>query len=1305
MAEYDETRYMDTAVAAFRDPGGARDGHTGAVTGVAFDPAGEHLATACADGMLRIWSMAGSEPIAEMERELKGHPGSVDDVRWSGAGDLIATSGGNHIALWDAAQVLAARSNPQPVHRLAATSRRITAMDFSSDGAYLAWAADDGRLQVTGMGPGRPCEFSKDGARYRAIAFSPDEAVFAAGDDDGRIELFARSRTGAWRAQGRVGRSGEPIEAIAWSPDGCCVVATRGGAATVWTIESLKLDHPVDLEGPSLGERLLFVQWRQFPGLGEAVVAGCDDEQLRVWTDPTGTPEHRVWPSPNGVALCADWSPMSQRLAVGCHERTAVVATTSPTQVDIHLRCPEAESWVTDFVAGRTGSPVFVSRSDGAIDWLDADAASGTAASARLREGSVGERVRAMALSDDGGRLAVALRGASLPGVPRSERIVFLDVSAFADTGGDSSAGRPRAAESACSELLPARATRIAFSPDGRQLAVGCVDGRARVLDAQTARVIASPAAGPGVVNAVAWAREPGQGAGALALGTSGGTVRILPEPLRPTTRSADVAHVGLDAVESLVWSAAVSGRPPLLFCGTADCAITVVDTVAKEPIATLLGHLGAVDDVQVTADGQALVSSSADGHLRVWRVADRDLYVSIPGFDGFPRIVRDPAAGAARVNVLALDTQSGLQSVTLDVARMMAEPPGDTLYYRNAKVALIGEGRAGKTGLFQRLCLDTWAPSEESHGLSVLPFPSMGERTRRGPEDPDTAVEEVFVWDLAGQPHFRLGHQLQLGGISVALHVVDAEDPLPDLEQVPYWCEALKQARLVAGWSAVPLEQHLIVARADAVADPARLDGAVEAAKAVAHACGLDQVLVTSARDEDGIAALRALIAESIAWERLPLMSSTADFETLRRVLRPGTRERREKPLYAMGDLLRNLRAQGLEDATVVDSLLRLAEAQGLGRRVSVRGSDAWLTEPELIDGLVASVVEVARANPLASVAARDITDGTIPLGPDAPEFLSRATNLQLREIAVADMLRYHLAFEDGPNLVLPVVFIQGADGPEPSPWPVEHEVTLYLRRAVELPFSHVAVAWAHTASRKGGGAWSGAHDCFELALTDGGRVRLGVIRDGDGLALGLRAQGDTELPRDAFNDTYVALMLDIVMTHYDESASVSPRRDKPAENPAWAPWRFMLDGGDYVLEHVGPEGTPEAVHRWSIAREPQQWWTLFALIGERPGLGQAIDKLTFGAAIKLAPQHIPFEMRAARLAEQVESDGFLAGNPNYRPIRDSARERDNGMLCRLRKELAQVTGGGIRLTATESCVQLAAADVWVPAQPNRVD
>ena len=74
-------------------------GHTGEVTGVAFNKEGSTVASASKDGTVRLWSVASGQPRVE---PLTGHTGWVYAVAFSPEGSLLASANQDGtVQLWD----------------------------------------------------------------------------------------------------------------------------------------------------------------------------------------------------------------------------------------------------------------------------------------------------------------------------------------------------------------------------------------------------------------------------------------------------------------------------------------------------------------------------------------------------------------------------------------------------------------------------------------------------------------------------------------------------------------------------------------------------------------------------------------------------------------------------------------------------------------------------------------------------------------------------------------------------------------------------------------------------------------------------------------------------------------------------------------------------------------------------------------------------------------------------------------------------------------------------------------------------
>jgi len=127
-----------------------------------------------------------------------------------------------------------------------------------------------------------------------------------------------------------------------------------------------------------------------------------------------------------------------------------------------------------------------------------------------------------------------------------------------------------------------------------------------------------------------------------------------------------------------------------------------------------LEGHTDYVRSVAWSPDGQRALSGSDDKTMRVWEVeSGRTLGV----LEGHTNRVYSVAWNADGPLAFSAST-NGVMRVWDLTAELETRPAfEDRIEYANAKVLLVGESGAGKTGLSMRLARNVWQPSESTLG------------------------------------------------------------------------------------------------------------------------------------------------------------------------------------------------------------------------------------------------------------------------------------------------------------------------------------------------------------------------------------------------------------------------------------------------------------------------------------------------------------------------------------------------------------------------------------------------------------
>jgi GTPase SAR1 family protein len=192
------------------------------------------------------------------------------------------------------------------------------------------------------------------------------------------------------------------------------------------------------------------------------------------------------------------------------------------------------------------------------------------------------------------------------------------------------------------------------------------------------------------------------------------------------------------------------------------------------------------------------------------------------------------------------------------------------SVQHRTAKVILVGDAGVGKSGLAHRLVHGEFVDTRSSHARKALTLDSSTVKTAAGVDE----HRETVLWDLAGQPAYRLVHQLAMEDAAVACVLFDAKSETNPLEGAAYWSLALAQAR-----TNTQITKLLVPARMDVGGLPVSQDRI----RAFAHDRGFADVFPTSAFTGEGCDSLLEAVREHVRWDDLPAVSSTETLAALR--------------------------------------------------------------------------------------------------------------------------------------------------------------------------------------------------------------------------------------------------------------------------------------------------------------------------------------------------------------------------------------------------------------------------------------
>jgi GTPase SAR1 family protein len=396
-----------------------------------------------------------------------------------------------------------------------------------------------------------------------------------------------------------------------------------------------------------------------------------------------------------------------------------------------------------------------------------------------------------------------------------------------------------------------------------------------------------------------------------------------------------------------------------------------------------------------------------------------------------------------------------------LDVDSLLGVSSATTFhYYSNAKVVLVGDTGVGKSGLALVLSGQPWEKTESTHGRKVWTFGNEVAWLSEGSQE----TRETLLWDLAGQPNYRLIHQLQLNEATLALVVFDSRSDTAPLSGVRYWVRALRQVESVRGDTTPALKKLLIAARIDV----GKATVSQKLIRAFVKESNFDGYLETSAKEGLGIAELASTVGRLIDWSKLPRIASTALFQRIKDFL---LQEKAQARVLSTGDDLHRaflLTAAELQSRTDIkvqfDICIRLVEARGLIRRLSF--GNFVLLRPELLDAYASFLIAAAHDEPgeMGCVFEEDAREGRFRMT-EGERFKDRVLEKLILIATIEDMLRHEIAFreqtDDGSQLVFPSQFKrERLDLPDPA----GKSVIFTFEGALLNVYATLAVRLAHS-------------------------------------------------------------------------------------------------------------------------------------------------------------------------------------------------------------------------------------------------
>ena len=587
--------------------------HQAKINFAAFSADGARVVTASSDRTARIWNAVNGEPLTPPLE----HSAPVVQARFNASGDRVIScasdpGGAGMVALWDAATGEAAWKEEH--------GSTVVHVRFTPDGRHFV------RGSVNSLSALDDLRTGKSGSVFPAVppfcsrlvdsAFSPDGrrllAVGGFGRDvteSGALVVDAKSTVpnSGWMARGT-----EPTRGV-FSPDGRFVAtASPNGAARVWDAVSGEAVTPPLMHRSD-------VTAVAFSSNGRWLASAGSDGVARVWDAQSGEAFTPPLPCHASVRFVQFIEDDGQLLTVSVEGLVCFWELRQNRWADHTWLGPRA---VHAARFNPDGTLIFTAGEDMKLQTWNT----------RTREEArppfdLKYPANELLLSRDGGRLLARggkvtvvnlATGQALPEL-RQGRAIAERGAAFSPDGqwfvsvGPNPSDAIRLCDSTTGKErwrieLPGHAGAVAFTPDGKQLALAGTGGRVFIVDAETGALLEEFSAGPAGIEQMVFSRDGRR----VLTSSSENTARVWESGTwRPVTPA--LAHQG--RIESIRFSP----DDARVLTASQDGTAQVWNATNGQRVAPPLRHARALQAAAFSADGRLVATASADGTARVW--------------------------------------------------------------------------------------------------------------------------------------------------------------------------------------------------------------------------------------------------------------------------------------------------------------------------------------------------------------------------------------------------------------------------------------------------------------------------------------------------------------------------------------------------------------------------------------------------------------------------------------------------------------------------------------------------------------
>ncbi len=561
-------------------------GHTASVNSIAMSPDGSRLASASADGTVRIWDVATGRELEDQRLREAG----ASFVAWlPGGNTAVATAGSGRANIWDLTT-----GAPRQVLDC---KQHVPCMALSPSGQYLAVAVTKvggeisttatGRIYIWDTTSGkRVQDLVGNGAMVCSMAWSPEGHYLAVGRNwPGFVEIWEPT---TWERVDYTQVHGHGVGAVAWSPDGR-YLASSSNDQTISVREAGTWKTLYTISGAHRG----VINALCWSGDSTQIMSGGDDGLLKIWDGATGRAVTTV-PARQRPINCIVWDDQNHAFLYSGTE--AWIGRCDPA-VERESRTVAGREYLGWSPDGKLFAAWGPDRNPDTrtIDVFDATTGQRQFSLPNHSPGGVG-----LEWSPDGTRLAVNHMG-----------VVVWDLSTREKSFHALERASPRAS---------------AWRPDGRVLAVAGLDNIVYLLDAISGTTLHELRGHTIGVTAIVWKPD----GSLIASGGWTDEVKVWDPETGRLVLDLKRPHVGADGHHGVCWSP--SGDR--LASGCSNGEILLWDAATGEELHRLRGHTSMVRTIAWSPDGTRLASGGYDRYVKIWDPATGREMLSLPGHE-----------------------------------------------------------------------------------------------------------------------------------------------------------------------------------------------------------------------------------------------------------------------------------------------------------------------------------------------------------------------------------------------------------------------------------------------------------------------------------------------------------------------------------------------------------------------------------------------------------------------------------------------------------------------------------------------